>query len=95
MYGIRGKNMKMKEMLKEKENDKSTENIMAPDNFEVKEEINYIEKILSYIKLMRVKHYIKNFLIFLPLIFSLNFNNFQMDITVLIGFIIFSFTLTS
>ena len=84
--------MKMKETLKEMENDKSIEDTMAPDNFEVKEEITYIEKILGYIKLMRVKHYIKNFLIFLPLIFSLNFSNFQMDITVLIGFIIFSFT---
>ena len=49
-------------------------------------------KILNYIKLMRVKHYIKNFLIFLPLIFSLSFNDFNKSITVMIGFIIFCFT---
>lgn len=51
-----------------------------------------MDKIKSYIKLMRVKHYIKNLLIFLPLIFSLNFNNIQMNIKVLLGFIVFSLT---
>ena len=50
-----------------------------------------MKKIKSYLKLMRIKHYIKNLLIFLPLIFSLNFTNLQMDIKVLIGFIMFSF----
>lgn len=47
-------------------------------------------KIKSYIKLMRVKHYIKNILIFFPLIFSKTLfekNNF---IYTLCGFIIFS-----
>ncbi len=47
-------------------------------------------KIIDYIKLMRMKHYIKNFLIFLPIIFSLNFYEIEKDIKVLIGFIIFS-----
>jgi len=51
-----------------------------------------MEKIRSCLKLMRIKHYIKNLLIFLPLIFSLNFTNIQADITVVIGFLLFSFT---
>lgn len=51
-----------------------------------------MDKVKNCIKLMRVKHYIKNVLIFLPLIFSLNFNNFQMDIRVFLGFIAFSLT---
>lgn len=41
---------------------------------------------------MRIKHYIKNLLIFLPLIFSLNFSDIQKDITVFVGFILFSLT---
>ena len=44
---------------------------------------------MDYIKLMRPKHYIKNLLIFLPLIFSgllLNINNFTKT---LLGFLIF------
>ncbi len=49
-----------------------------------------MKQILNYIKLMRVKHYIKNCLIFLPLIFSLNFTNFNMDINVVVGFLAFS-----
>lgn len=47
-------------------------------------------KLLSYLKLMRVKHYIKNLLIFLPLIFSMNFYDLNKDIKTLIGFILFS-----
>lgn len=51
-----------------------------------------MEKIKNCLKLMRIKHYIKNLLIFLPLIFSLNFYNMQLNISVLIGFILFSIT---
>lgn len=51
-----------------------------------------MKKILAYIKLMRVKHYIKNFLIFLPIIFSLNFYDIIKDIKVLVGFLSFCFT---
>ena len=47
-------------------------------------------KILSYLKLMRIKHYFKNLLIFLPLIFSMSFYNIEKDIKTLIGFILFS-----
>lgn len=50
----------------------------------------YMKKAVEYFKLMRVKHYIKNLLIFLPLIFSLNFYNWEMDIKVILGFIVFS-----
>lgn len=51
-----------------------------------------MNKLKNYLRLIRVKHYIKNFLIFLPIIFSLNFYNIQMDVKVLIGF--FAFCLT-
>jgi hypothetical protein len=47
-------------------------------------------KILSYLKLMRIKHYFKNLLIFLPLIFSMSFYSLENDIKTLIGFILFS-----
>lgn len=50
-----------------------------------------MEKMKNYIKLIRAKHYIKNFLIFIPLIFSgLYKNSFNIFITFL-GFILFSF----
>jgi len=51
-----------------------------------------MRKIKSYLKLMRIKHYIKNLLIFLPLIFSLSFYNTSYVITTLVGFILFSLT---
>jgi len=45
----------------------------------------------NYLKLMRVKHYLKNFLIFLPLVFSgLLFKNDNL-IKVILGFLSFSF----
>ena len=47
-------------------------------------------KILSYLKLMRIKHYLKNLLIFVPLIFSMNFYSIENDIKTAIGFILFS-----
>ena len=48
-------------------------------------------KVKSYLKLMRVKHYFKNLLIFVPLIFSMSFNNVENNINTFIGFILFSF----
>lgn len=48
-------------------------------------------KIKSYLKLMRIKHYLKNLLIFLPLIFSMSFNNLENNINTFIGFILFLF----
>lgn len=51
-----------------------------------------MKKIKEYLKLIRVKHYIKNFLIFLPIIFSLNFYNIEKDINVLVGFVAFCLT---
>ena len=51
-----------------------------------------MKKTKEYLKLMRIKHYIKNLLIFLPLVFSLNFYNAEMDMKIIIGFIAFSLT---
>ena len=48
-------------------------------------------KIKSYLKLMRIKHYLKNLLIFLPLVFSMSFYNAENNINTFIGFILFSF----
>ncbi len=47
-------------------------------------------KIKLYFKLMRVKHYFKNLLIFLPLIFSISFYNVEKSINTFAGFILFS-----
>ena len=47
-------------------------------------------KLLSYLKLMRIKHYFKNLLIFIPLIFSMSFYSIENDIKTVIGFILFS-----
>ena len=47
---------------------------------------------MSYIKLMRPKHYIKNLLIFMPLIFSGLFFNSALLLKTIIGFICFCFT---
>lgn len=47
-------------------------------------------KIKLYFKLMRVKHYFKNLLIFLPLIFSISFYNVENSINTFAGFILFS-----
>ncbi len=49
-----------------------------------------IKKIFNYLKLMRVKHYIKNILIFLPLIFSNNLFNFIKLNNCIWAFIVFS-----
>ena len=45
---------------------------------------------MKYFKLMRVKHYLKNFLVFFPIIFSKNFLNFNILVKSIIGFIAFS-----
>jgi 4-hydroxybenzoate polyprenyltransferase len=47
-------------------------------------------KINVYIKLLRVEHYIKNFLVFIPLFFSLSFYRARNNITCILGFIAFS-----
>ena len=49
-----------------------------------------IKKMFNYLKLMRVKHYIKNFLIFLPLFFSNNLLNFIKLKNCIWAFIVFS-----
>ncbi len=51
-----------------------------------------MKKILSILKLLRVKHYIKNILVFLPLIFSSNLLNYNKLVIVILAFIVFSFT---
>lgn len=48
-----------------------------------------VEIIKNIIKLMRPKHYIKNFLIFLPLFFSGEINNIKKIIVCILGFISF------
>ncbi len=49
-----------------------------------------MDKIKAYIKLMRPKHYIKNLLIFLPIIFAKNLFNIELMKVTLIGVIAFS-----
>lgn len=49
----------------------------------------------KYIKLLRINHYIKNFLIFLPLIFSGNFFNTNLFIITIVEFISFSLVASS
>jgi decaprenyl-phosphate phosphoribosyltransferase len=44
----------------------------------------------NYLRLMRIRHYIKNMLIFLPLIFSGNASDYHLLVKVIIGFISFS-----
>ena len=46
----------------------------------------------DYIQLIRVKHWLKNGLVFLPLFFSINFLNKEMLVLSLLAFIIFSIT---
>ncbi len=50
-----------------------------------------MNKIKEYIKLIRVKHYFKNILIFLPLIFSGNIFNLEKLTDCIIGFLSFGF----
>lgn len=47
-------------------------------------------EVKSFLKLMRIKHYFKNLLIFVPLVFSMSFNNTENNINSLVGFILFS-----
>lgn len=46
----------------------------------------------DYLKLIRVKHWLKNGLVFLPLFFSSNLFNLKMFLACVLGFAIFSFT---
>ena len=54
-----------------------------------------MKKLLDYIKLIRVKHYVKNILIFIPLFFSGQILNSDKVIMCLLGFISFSFVASS
>ena len=47
---------------------------------------------MKYLKLMRVKHYLKNFLVFLPIIFSGNLFNLNILLKCIVAFFAFSFT---
>lgn len=49
----------------------------------------------EYIKLIRIKHWIKNILIFLPIFFSKNLGNVEKVIDIVIGFISFSLIASS
>jgi len=46
----------------------------------------------EYLKLIRVKHWLKNFLVFLPIFFSINLLNPKYFFTCIVAFIIFSFS---
>lgn len=50
------------------------------------------KKIKNYIKLIRVKHWLKNGLVFLPIFFSSNIFNINLLLTSVLAFFIFSFT---
>ena len=45
----------------------------------------------EYLKLIRVKHWLKNGLVFLPLFFSINLFNNQYYLNAILSFIVFSF----
>ena len=49
-----------------------------------------MSKVKSIIKLLKLKHYIKNIVIFIPLIFSLNFLNIKCTLLTITAFIAFS-----
>lgn len=51
-----------------------------------------MEKLKNYLKLIRIKHYLKNFLVFAPLLFSGNFFEVTLLLKTLLSFIAFSFT---
>ena len=50
-----------------------------------------MKKIKDYIKLIRVKHYLKNFLILFPLFFSKNILNTELLKMSILAFFAFSF----
>ena len=50
-----------------------------------------MKKLIGIIKLMRVKHYVKNGLIFLPLFFSMQLFELDMLLKCILGFFAFSF----
>jgi 4-hydroxybenzoate polyprenyltransferase len=47
-------------------------------------------KVRAYIKMLRVEHYIKNILVFIPIFFSLSFYSARNNIICILGFIAFS-----
>lgn len=51
-----------------------------------------METLKNYLKLIRIKHYLKNFLVFAPLLFSGNFFEVTLLLKTLLSFIAFSFT---
>lgn len=57
--------------------------------------VDLVSKFKSIIKLMRVHHYLKNILIFVPLIFSSKFFEFDTLGTTILGFISFSLLASS
>ncbi len=50
-----------------------------------------MKKLKSYVKLLRIKHYIKNLLVFLPLVFSKQFFQVPLLLSALLAFLAFSF----
>ena len=48
-----------------------------------------MNKIAEYLRLMRIKHYLKNFLIFVPLLFSGQFFDKSKLLICILGFISF------
>ena len=56
----------------------------------MKPKFKYLIKIQNYFQLLRIHHWIKNFLIFIPLIFSINLFNAKIITISVLGFICFS-----
>ena len=54
--------------------------------------MNSSKLMMKYIKLLRIKHYIKNFLIFIPAFFARNIFDQSILMSAVIGFFAFSFT---
>lgn len=54
-----------------------------------------MKKIMNFLKLIRFKHWLKNLLVFFPLIFNLQLFNFNSFIKVVLGFLSFCFISSS
>ena len=50
-----------------------------------------MKKFMNFLKLIRLKHWLKNLLVFFPLIFNLQLFNFNSFIKVALGFLSFCF----
>ena len=54
--------------------------------------LEYKMKIKSYLELIRIKHYLKNILVFLPLVFSQKLTDLNLVYNTFLSFLVFSFS---